>query len=345
MRAHRRRSSRIRSVRHSSTEQVALLAQFEEERGKGRSAAEAAKTVGASLPSIYRWRRSHHPYEGLPAATPAQKLNIDAAIARLADDGNHDRLSFLEALFKFAAWLRWPTRPGDHPAATTAYVVSYLAKGHSTETLDQLSDANRDLILRNVQVDTLKRMFSSEALVGPSFDLWPIRGQKYNELDFLAQVAWFMIAYEPLSNHPRDIASLNKAYLATQEGIFGFRWPMVRSTFRNFWLSYGPAAPFHYVERYHPSFDFTLSPLDATFADSVDEIIERPDVLRRHLGRCRSAVELIRTKLDQRALQRLNFPNFPPFLPVEPILPPPLPDAIKPVMQMAVRGDKRKRHR
>jgi len=345
VRAHRHRSPRIPLIRHSPSEQAALLAQFEEEKSKGRSTAEAAKIAGASLPSIYRWRRSHYPDKGLPLPTPAQHLSIDAAIARLADDSNHDRLSLLEALFKFAAWLRWPTRPEDHPAAITTYVVAYLSKDHSTETLDQLSDANRSLVLRNIRVDTLVRMFSSEALVGPIFDLWPIRGQKYNELDFLAHVAWFMIAYEPLSSHPRDIASLNKAYIATQEGGFGFRWPMVQSTFKKFWLANGPAAPFHYVERYHPSFDFTLNPLDVTFAESVDDIIERPDILRRHLSRCRSAIELICKKLDQRALQRLNFPNFPASLAAEPIHPPPLPDVIAPAMRMAVRGDKRKPRR
>ncbi|WP_342112081.1 hypothetical protein [Methylobacterium sp. SI9] len=341
MRASRRSTPRIPSIRHSPTEQAALLARFQEERSKGRSSAEAAKIVGASLPSIYRWRRSHYPDEGLPAPTPTQQPSIDAAIARLSDEGNHDRLSFLEALFKFAAWLRWPTRPEDHPAAITIYVVSYLSKNHSAETLDQLSDTNRSLVLRNIRVDTLVRMFSSEALVGPIFDLWPIRGQKYNELDFLAHVAWFMIAYEPLSSHPRDIVSLNKAYLATQEGVFGFKWPMVQSTFRKFWLAHGPAAPFHYVERYHPSFDFTLNPLDVIFAESVDDIVERPDILRRHLRRCRSAVELICKNLDRRALQRLNFPNFPDSLAAEPIHPPPLPDVIGPAMRMAVRGDKR----
>ncbi len=234
MRAPRRSTPRNPSLRHSPAEQAALLAQFEEERSKGRSTAEAAEIVGASLPSIYRWRRSSDPYKGLPIATPAQNLSIDAAIARLADDSNHDRLSFLEALFKFAAWLRWPTRPGDHPAATTIYVVSYLSKDHSAETLDQLNEPDLNLILRHIRIDTLNRMFSTEALVGPIFDLWPIRGQKYNELDFLAQVAWFMIAYEPPTEDPgifqvstRLTSQRRKASLA-----FGGRWCEVPS--RNF---------------------------------------------------------------------------------------------------------------
>lgn len=341
LRSAKRRPRRPGGKRHSLAEQDRIIACFDEARARGLSPADAIAGLGTSLASVHRWRRARRPSPNMPAPTFAQELSIDHAIARLADTKNADRLSFIEALFKFVTWLRWPTQLGDHPAAITVCVVTYLSQKEGAETLDQLGLEELTLVHRHLRLDTLRRLFSDEIFAMPSFEPWRFDHQRYDRSDLLADIAWFLFAYEPPSSDPRDKASLNKAYYATQHKVFRHRWHGSHRTFRTLWLDYGASAPFHYVERFHPSLEFALDPSADDFSLSVDEIIARRHDLRIYLARCRAAVELMEERLDQRAVQAIRFPRFPESLVAEPIQPPALPAITSAIIRGFGRGDKR----
>ena len=102
----RRHKPRSPAKRHTSEEQDVIIARFAEARNKGMQPVDAVAGLGTSLASIYRWQRTRSPSKGMPEPTLAQELSINAAIARLSDENNEDRYTFLEALFKLLAWLR-----------------------------------------------------------------------------------------------------------------------------------------------------------------------------------------------------------------------------------------------
>ena len=327
--------------RHSFAEQDRIIELFDAARQRGLQPAASIKGLGASLASVYRWKRDRDPSHGMPSATVAQEMSIDDAIARLVDTSNSDRLSFLEALFKFITWLRWPTANSDHPAAITVCVISYLSKRHGAISADQLDAEDRVLLFRHLKLDILSKLFSDYVFAMPSFEIWNIDNQKYTELDVLGHLTWFLVAYKPKSSDHRDAVSLNKAYYAFQNHLFGRRWKIAHRTFRSFWLAHGASAPFHYVERFHPTLEFTLDPASDDFNQTVDEVLQRRDELRSYMGRCRTITDLIIRKLDRRAIEALRFPRFPNDLEFEPVTPPPLPILTAEVFKGFGRGDKR----
>lgn len=321
----RRRKPRSPAKRHTSEEQDIIISRFVEARNKGMQPIDAVAGLGTSLASIYRWQRTRNPSKRMPEPTLAQELSINAAIARLSDEQNEDRHTFLEALFKLLAWLRWPTMPGDHPAAITVCVIAYLSHGRSDQTLAQLPPDDLAFVLRHLRIDLLKRICSFNALLMPQFDLWETERRHYTQYDFIADITWFLLAYQPPSSKPRDAVSLSKAYFASQNKMFRRTYELSQRTFRDLWLKNGAAAPFHYVERHHPDLEFTLDPSQEYFASQVEEAFARRGDLRRYLARCRTATELLRSRLDPRSLEALHFPQFPDSLPAEAILPMQLP--------------------
>ena len=336
----RRRKPRSPARRHTPEEQDIIIARFVEARHKGMQPGDAVTGLGTSLASIYRWQRTRIPSKGMPEPTLAQELSINTAIARLSDEQNEDRYTFLEAIFKLLAWLRWPTMSGDHPAAITVCVIAYLSHERSAETLAQLPPDDLAFVLRHLRIDVLKRMCSFNVLLMPQFDLWETERRNYTQYDFMADITWFLLAYQPPSSKPRDATSLSKAYFASQNKIFRRTYELSQRTFRGLWLKNGAAAPFHYVERHHPSLEFTLDPSKDYFASQVEEIFARRGDLRRYLGRCRAATELLQSRLDPRSLKALQFPQFPDSLPAEAILPAQLPSDVSAVLNDFKSGHK-----
>ena len=174
-----------------------------------------------------------------------------------------------------------------------------------------------------------------------NFYVWPIFDQPYDELDFLSDISWFLLAYQPLTSHYRDAVSLNKAYFASQNGIFRYKWRLSHNTFKKYWTQHGAAGPFLYVERFHSGLELKLNPLESDFAESVNDLIGNRRKLREYLSRCRTAVDMLRSRLDRRALQALNLPRFPNELKAEPIQLPALPSNTESVIWAYGRQDKR----
>ena len=338
----KRRKTRQRPFkRYSPVEQEQILTRFEAASGDGRSTAEVIRGLGASLASIQRWQRTRRLVPIQPPPTHAQRLGIDDAIARLADAGNNDRHTFLEALFKFIAWLRWPHAPGDHPSAITVCMVAYLSHGRSTETLDELPADDLALMLRHIRIDVIRRVCTDKMYSLPIFALWDINGQPYKETDYLAEIVHFLLAYQPSSGDKRAHASLNKAYYASQNNIFRYHWRLSQTTFRSYWSDHGITAPFLYVERYHSALYLSLDPGQPDFADSIRDIIKDRGAFRIYLTQCRAAVELLKKRLDSRALKNLHFSNFPIDLHAVAFEPPALPTITDDVMANFGRSDKR----
>ena len=329
--------------RHSQAERESIIKLFVNAcNATSQKPQLVAKNLGVSLPTINRWRREQHPSLGMPTSTFAQNLSIDSAIARLIDIENEDRLSFLEALFKFVSWLRWPTKPGDHPAAITVCVVTYLSQRNGAITFEQLPSEDLQLLHRHLKLDTIRRMFSDDVFAMPSFTPWNFDNQRYDRSDLLGDITWFLLSYEAPTSSPRDAPSLNKAYFAVRNNVFRHRWRGAHRTFRSLWLEHGAAAPFHYVERFHPSLEFAIDPSANDFALSVDELIRDQQGLRDYFARCSGAIQLLMKRLDTRAVQALRFPSFPDSLTLDSIVPPRLPERTDEIMNRFGRPDKRR---
>ena len=112
--------------------------------------------------------------------------------------------------------------------------------------------------------------------VFPIFELWKILGQPYRNRLFSQTLLGFCWLCASTAERLADAVSLKKAYAATQDGLFRYDGECRSPGFQRFWRNYGPASPFYYVERFHPSLEFTLNPRDPDFAASVDDLIKRP---------------------------------------------------------------------
>ena len=321
----RKRLTRAPSIRHTQSAQDWILEQLVEAQRQGLTREDFARKHRVSVRSIYRWQQQRFSDAHTVKHDVSRDLSIAGALARLIDDRVTDRLLLLEALFKLIAWLRWPATPNNHPAAIAACIVTYLSAGQSVETLEQLDAAELSLVLRHVRIDVLRRVCTGQSISVPSFDIWPLRDQPYDELDFLANISWFLLAYQPPTTDYRDAVSLNKAYFASQNGIFRYKWPLSHNTFKKYWSLYGAAAPFLYVERFHSNLEFVLNPIHADFAESVDTLIADRTKLREYLSLCRAAVDMLSSRLDRRSLQAMHLPSFPIGLEAEPFHPPGLP--------------------
>lgn len=305
--------------RYSLEDRELILDRFEARYATGLPSDEAAVGLGASMASIKRWRRGRDPMRGRIPPTLAQASSIDAAIIRLCDKSNLDQVSFLESLFKLMAWLRWPNKPHDHPAAIMVCVVNYLHQLNPMGTIDQIEPKYRELLFRHVRLDTLSLICSDDVFSLPSFLQWKHDEQPYTDLDWMAMVVWFLLAYEPRSDRQRDALSLGKAYFATQNGVFPYKWPIALRTFKSYWSISGAAAPFQYVERFHLGEEFTLDPSSSHFAESVNDLMKQPAEIRRYLARARWVIETLSARLDKRSLDALRFPSFPTSLEAEPV--------------------------
>ncbi|MDF2599450.1 MAG: hypothetical protein K0Q54_2273 [Methylobacterium brachiatum] len=322
----RRFSSEISpSLRRSFNERENILQRFDDLIITGADRNHIADNLGTSLSTIYRWKRQREAQEAAKDRFTPLCISIEEALAILARPIIENKFVALEAVFKLIAWLRWPNSPHNHPAAIATCAITYLSRDSVAITLNELPAAGLALILKHISVGTFRKMCAGDAANLPNLDVWPLHEQNYDEFDYFADIVNFLLAYQPLSKDKRDAASLGKAYDAHSRGLFNYTWQMTLETFRRNWAVYGPATPFFYVRKYHLAYDLILDPSDNSFNDSVDRLWKDRSETMAYLSRCRTAVDLLRERLDSRTAGARNFPLFPESIPAAPLEIRPLP--------------------
>ncbi|HEV7437171.1 MAG TPA: hypothetical protein VGO22_20250 [Pseudorhizobium sp.] len=154
-------------------------------------------------------------------------------------------------------------------------------------------------------------MCSSEAIDFPYFADFRIDDQPHTQRNVIADVIWFLLAYEYHPGGGRANPSLSKVHFLLENNAFRYRWPISRRTFQTFWAANAAAAPFLYVEQAHSTLDWAIDPLAVTFSDDVDDLLGQEQAVSEYFARCRWAVEELQARLDRRALERIAFPLFP----------------------------------
>lgn len=303
------------NLRHSRDERQAILARFEEKTLSSEDRTVIANELGVSLSTIYRWMRQRDaPVEGADRKA-STCISIQQALEVLSSPEIIDKFMGLEAVFKLIAWLRWPNSPHDHPAAIATCAITYLSRDSKATALDELPPDGLALVIKHISVDKLRKMCAGDAADIPDFNIWPLYNQNYDEIDYFADIANFLLAYLPRSKDRRYSSSLYNAHFAHECGLFTYKWPMTLETFRRYWAMYGPAAAFFYVRKYHLAQELVLDPSDTTFNASVDRIWQDRAETIAFLARCKTASGLLRDRLDYRTAGYNNFPEFPETLP------------------------------
>ncbi|CAA2158888.1 hypothetical protein MBRA_04140 [Methylobacterium brachiatum] len=316
---------RHRKLERKSTEtRNQAVFEFDQALALGMSAIEASSKIKAPLSSIYRWR-SHLDRSKIQGAKDSVRRKINLSISVLSNTESHNQFEQLEAAFTILIWHRWPTVQQNFDYAMMVCVVTYFILVYRVNKISELPDECSQFVLKHLRLDILSKICSVSAFELPIFELHNNAEHPYNDMDLAADIAWFFLSYQPNENNPRLNASLSKAHFASQNGIFRYNSRNAPSSFRKKWHAYGAASPFYYVERYHQGVEFFIDPSSPVFHEEIDELLSDPLRLRIHLGKCLSVVELLRVKLDPRALSAIPFPNFPPGLEPVPVSPPPLP--------------------
>jgi hypothetical protein len=206
-------------------------------------------------------------------------------------------------------WLRWPITPADQHLAFLSCLTSDLLQ-RGARTIRDLDRDSRELLLRHLDLDVLHGLGIGN-IAFPFFEIWNIDQQPFDEHDVIAHVVWFLIAYEPPTKERRMFPSLKKAAFLLKEDAFKYKWSVEYSTFRRLWSDNAPAAPFRYVERFHPGPDWRLDPGNSSFHEEVNHILTNPDALRLYFARCRWVIERLSNRLAPKAFNAIRFPQFP----------------------------------
>lgn len=242
-------------------------------------------------------------------------ISIEKALEVLSSPQIIEKYTGLEAVFKLIAWLRWPNSPHDHPAAIATCAITYLSRDSTAAALDELPPEGLALVLKHISVDKLRKMCAGDDANFLNFDIWPLYNQNYDELDYLADIENFILAYRPHLKDRRRSTSLQNAHFVHENGLFGYKWPMTLETFRKYWGIYGPSAALLYVRKYHYAHNLVLDPSDTEFNMSVDRIWRERSETITFLSCCQAASSLLRERLDYRTTGLKNFPIFPETLP------------------------------
>lgn len=311
MTKHIRRRNRYARPRYTAIQKRELLRELERAHLNGETIDAAARRLNVSAATIYRWKRQKPSSEVVAAPRP-DLLSVDEAIARLASSASEDSLKLREALFRFLVWLRWPTLPSDQQLGLLACVTSDLLQ-RGASTIQDLDGSSRELLLRHLDLEVLHGLGIGD-LAFPFFEIWNIHQQPFDEHDVIANVVWFLIAYDTPTSQPWRSPSLKKAAFLLKENAFKHKWSVEYATFRRLWSENAPAAPFRYVERFHPGPDWRLDPADRSFYKDVDHILADREGLRLYFARCKWALEKLSQRLAPKAFNAIRFPGFPPGL-------------------------------
>lgn len=306
--------------------------EFNQAIASGISTIEASNKIKAPLSSIYRWRSQLEKSENQRIKNSVHR-KIDLSISVLSNSEIHDHFEQLEAAFTMVIWHRWPNVQQNFDYAMMVCVVAYFALTYKIDKISDLPDKCSQFVLQHLRLDILSKVCSIAAFEVPIFDFCNNFEHPYNDMDLAADIAWFFLAYQPKENSPRLNASLSKAHFASQNGVFKYNSRNAPSSFRKKWHEYGSASAFYYIERFHQGVEFFIYPSSPTFHEEIDELLSDPLRLRAHLGKCLSVVELLRVKLDPRALSAIRFPNFPSGLEAVPVTPPPLRSETKAILK------------
>lgn len=265
---------------------------------------------GISTASIYRWWRNRDEIElEINENTINSNLDIGTALRLLSSYVQVPEASKREALFQFLVWIRWPSNRGFHTPALINCIASYLKQSHNVVAIKELPINEADVLLSYLTLDVAARFSSPNAAFNPDFEIVTDRKSRYDDRQFFAEVVAYLLTTN-INYHGRQ-PTLDHLQSLVESGGFGPGWSMSPRTFEKFWRARVASFPFLYVEQYHSPFDWSLNPSDADFAQSVDEIVEALDGMRTYLGRVKWVISEMKTRLDPRAVRRINFPKLP----------------------------------
>jgi hypothetical protein len=304
------------AARLSSDAKKAAVARFDELTSNRVSVYDAARQIGQSTTSLYRWKKNLLALKAKNRSARSGAMTIDEALEVLL--GRHGgAYAKHEALFKLLAWMRWPWVLGDHPAVMTSCVAAYVAQSSSRQTAKELDRAMQDLLLRSLRLEEFAWLCTADFINRPEFASVDAHDPRTG-YSLLSDAVWFLLAHKSSTGKTRQAPSLRKAAFLYENDAFGTgAW--AANSFHEYWRGYGAAIPFWFVARESSSFDLgAVQPRSKTFAADIDRLVAQEEALAIFLAKCRWVTECLEKRLDGRALRKLGFPCFPSALkPIE----------------------------
>ncbi|MBZ9725310.1 hypothetical protein LB554_15265 [Mesorhizobium sp. CO1-1-11] len=306
---------------HTIDDKLKKVEIFDGQIDAGQSTEEACRAAGASLSSIYRWKRDPGLFSQLAPDYEGAMVRIDQAIAMLSREET-DRSVRRQAILEIAIWLMWPMQVLERPMALMALSAVYFRRSRQAEALNDLEGADLEELSGIIDLRQFERMFEPETGFIPHFRCFNIDGKPFTARSVAGSIAWYFLSADADKLDTRP--SIQRAHKAINNHGFKYDWGLSDKSFRSFWKSHAATMPMLYVEQFDSKIEWVLDPESDSFVDDLHEILDCPDLVQDFLSRSKWATRQIMSKVDKRALAGLRFPKFPDDLDETPCDPPPL---------------------
>lgn len=326
-----RKPSKVANRRKSKIKEedkIIILKKFDKYTSKLKNAEKAAKKIGVSASTLYRWKRQIDSNQKYKPGSTRDRSAVNKSINTLIYCENCTKYQFIEVLFIFISWLRWPSELNDLQAAVTVCVTNYVSQNSSASKISELSYNDQQFLFQHIHMDDLRTMVSPNKEYFPYFDRFLIDDQPFDERNYMANIVWIVLGYHKSAINKKSRPSLRNTHYILQKELFQFNWKISLRTFRHKWRLSGAAAAFYFVEEQAHSIKLSVDPNDDQFSFEIDKIFSDRSALITYMRNCKWAVEQMRMQLDPRAFQKLWVPDFPAELEPLPFQIAPLPQAV-----------------
>lgn len=288
-----------------------ILAEYDRRMAAGDATIpDIIDSLDASPATVYRWLDRRKSIL-TPSSNQTYFRRVEAAIQTLCSSDCESRPEFVEAIFIFVIWMRWPRRPDYMHLGMAAFLSAYYSNKNPQQSLAELDDEVSKVICRYLRLSDIQMLCCEAPFDAPLYERYEIDDDHFDDGDVVAAIVWVLINIGRDQKNPRKSASLNKAFYLVQEGSLDINWIVGRRYLDKLWKDYAPAAPFLYVERYNCPLLWSLTPGQPDLRDYVDDIVSKPGDVRAFFGHAVCAVNSIAKVLDPRALQNVRFPTIP----------------------------------
>ena len=263
-----------------------------------------ARQLGVPRSTLYRWLKKEKEKPFL-ADNAARRAEISIKV--LTSNLSRTSPKFLDELFQFAVWLRWPTTSRDHDAAVLSCWVSYVAQKYpDARVLTDLPRAVCTQLLKRIPIATITRMLSRNAILFPFFDYPAADELGYNDRDALADICAYLLEAPHAQTNRRELL-----WLVRQGGFGDGEWTLSEPMFRAVWREGFPGLPFYYVEHAHTLLDFQIDPAEPDFGQKVDNLLASGPELNEFFSRAKWVTQALVAKLHRYTKAETRFLSFP----------------------------------
>ncbi|RLQ89270.1 helix-turn-helix domain-containing protein [Notoacmeibacter ruber] len=290
---------------HVLEKNATSYAKFLSLHDEGCTVKEAARRLGVSASTIYRWQRGLEWdwFEG-------DGFGIENAIEALCYPERFEKDVFLIAVLEFMVWIQSPHLAVFANQNIAACLIAYHLEEGDCLTLADVPNESRKVIEEGINLYTVLR------IVDASVD---IQHPLYSEIDFnldersalfLAEICEFFISSAAHSKYGGKASKIATHDLISK-GVFGASNVISKRTYDKLLVRRGASLPFLYASFYHSDIDWILNPAEENFVKRVNAIVTDPARVKHYFSVCKWVSGRLRDVLHKGTKLLEHLPQFP----------------------------------